>query len=314
MKRAYLFGAAALIILLIVVAYVSFSREKKDGGVCVRPPPPVVGPTADPVVQKLNFDKEGDEVIPPIRREPALGHKYAEVPEEFFVDDDITPEQSLRLSRLRDPFDVSGLLPLTAEVTDEELLNFRGDRGPLILTPLDEEEMMRDFTSSMGKTPIGGPSPLPSLLQSDICPITYSPLTPFRPGSEPVSIFEETERTFLDASMSDADAEESMNRSVASFNNKRLQDHEYFLRQQRDYVVRLPMDDPLRKAFMREEQRALSSGDLQRLISVETRKPIDISFLYPLPRLRGKDRSPTPDSSGEFGAYAEGRYYPPLDR
>ena len=239
MKRAYLFGAAALIILLIVVAYVSFSREKKDGGVCVRPPPPVVGPTADPVVQKLNFDKEGDEVIPPIRREPALGHKYAEAPEEFFVDDDITPEQSLRLSRLRDPFDDSGLLPLTAAVTDEELLNFRGDGGPLPLTPLDEDEVLRDLYSSMGaaytpKTPIGGPSPLPSLLQSAICPIAYSPLTPFRPGSEPVSIFEETERTFLDASMSDADAEESMNRSVASSNNKRLQHHEYLLRQQRD--------------------------------------------------------------------------------
>lgn len=258
MKKAYLFGAAALLILLIVVAFISSNRQKEEA-VC---PPQVVGPTAAPVkgpeVRTLTFDDDEDD-IPlvlnrPSRKRPVGG-----------------PGSLTR----------QGLVTMT----DDELLAFRPtdvdpEGGSLLLPPLgDYDEMMRELRDSIRKTPIGGPSPIPSLLQSEICP--YVPASPFTPS--PYASYEPGEETaesiIKNTSMSDA-VDDFINRSRNTYTNAyrqaNLDLHLHRLQEQREMVLRLDPSDSLRRSVLREEQLSASEGRYSRLIDISTETPIDV--------------------------------------
>ena len=262
MKKAYLFGAAALLILLIVVAYIASNRQKEEA-VCELPPPQVVGPTAAPLV----LVNDGPQ----------------NVARQLFADDEFMTDEELneRLERLRGPqLTRQGLVT----ITDDELLDFRrtdvdAEGGALLLPPPDEDEMMREIRDSLRKTPIGGPSPIPSLLQSDICPLPFSPLTPYasyEPGEETEeSIWLASERTWIDTSMSDAERDDAMNWSIRQQKRRRLDDHLYFLQQQREMMLTLPASSPLRRSFFREELLSASQSRIPRLIDLSTAEPID---------------------------------------
>lgn len=255
MKKAYLFGAAALLILLIVVAYIASNRQKEEA-VC---PPQVVGPTAAPLV----LVDDGPQNV--ARQLFADG--------EFLTDEEINE----RLEQLRNP-------------GPPEVQHWRTDidaeGGALPLPPLDEGEMMREFPGSLRKTPMGGPLPISPLLQSDICRLPYSPLTPFasyEPGEEE-SVSLASERTLIEM---DAIHDEWMNWSIKQHRRRRLDEHLYLLQQQREMILALSPSSPLRRSFLREELLSASELRPQRLIDLSTGDPIDNPDLFDL-FLQGK--------------------------
>ena len=262
MKKAYLFGAAALLILLIVVAFISSNRQKEEA-VC---PPQVVGPTAAPLVL--------------VNDEPQNVARQLFADGEFMTDEELNE----RLERLR-----GGPGPLTRQglvtMTDDELLAFRPtdvdpEGNSLLLPPLgDYDELMRELRDSIRKTPIGGPSPIPSLLQSEICP--YVPASPFTPS--PYASYEPGEETaesiIKNTSMSDA-VDDFINRSRNTYTNAyrqaNLDLHLHRLQEQREMVLRLDPSDSLRRSVLREEQLSASEGRYSRLIDISTETPIDV--------------------------------------
>jgi hypothetical protein len=288
MKRAYLFGAAALLILLIVVAYVSFSREKKgdveDGGVCVRPPPQVVGPTADPVVQTLDFDDEDDDVIPLNREDAVFGRAdptemriptltYVNRPQKYqgqrLVVRPELPMAQFRTKEFVTP-DIGPQPPATPIFGGPQppATPIFGGPQPAIdlsspalstLSPEFRQQFMEWAATSCAATPYKSPETIDLSEGEDEGP-NLSVANYFTKGDHllgnDVALEEETRRYKRKRAEESVKAWEEL--------------HSDHVEIQKGYVLTLPVTSPLRKKFFQEERAAERDGRYQRLLDLYT--------------------------------------------